>query len=152
MMEQREYSPRVLPDEIPFVDNFGEERVIHQNLGRKNGRRLQVKRQRVTAALALNKGIGVLIGEKIHLERIKRGWTLVELARKSGMGEYGDFYLKQRMWDAEKGSRKEAMRFGTLYAIALALGVEASTLLPTLDEIQHLAQVKKVTLTGVQPS
>jgi transcriptional regulator with XRE-family HTH domain len=134
---------KTLPDEITFTDNYGEERIVHQNQGRKNGRRLQVKRQSVTPALALNSGIGVLLGARIRAAREAKGWGMTKLARAAGIGAYSQLHLKQRMYEIEKGVRKEAIRFGTLYAIAMALGIEAATLLPTVEEVKHIAAPQK---------
>jgi hypothetical protein len=48
------------------------------------------------------------------------------------------------MWEIENGVRKEGVRFGTLYAIAIALDVEVSDLIPTRAEVVELAPVEVV--------
>jgi DNA-binding XRE family transcriptional regulator len=125
---------------VPFTDKYGRERTIHK----KADGGLAVKRLRQTPALALNQVAGRLVGNRIREARCAAGLTMEELCVKAGLSSATP---KQRMWEIEKGTRKEGVRLGTLYAIAAALGIEAQTLLPTTEELLQAAGVSSVTVT-----
>lgn len=120
-----------------FTDRFGETRQIHRN---KNG--LAVKRGSKTVALRLNSVIAGLIGARICAERTRKGYTLEQLCLRAGLVSTTP---KSRMWEIENNVRKEGLRFGTLVAVAVALDVEVSSLLPTNAEVLELAPVEIVT-------
>jgi hypothetical protein len=44
------------------------------------------------------------------------------------------------MWEIETGSRHTGVRFGTLYALAIALQVPVTNLIPTVDEVLEAAE------------
>ncbi len=113
-----------------FEDKYGETRTIHRG---KNG--LAIKQEVTTPSLAFNQPVAELIGKRIKKARIARGMTLVELAVRCGMRSG---HPKNRIWGIENATRGEGIRLGTLYAIAIALDVEACELLPTNEEVMGL--------------
>ena len=119
------------------VDQFGTEKILHK----RRGYGWCVQRGRTTITLHLNHVVGKLVGQRIHAERIKQNLTLEQLAFKAGLR---DCNLKMRMWAIENSTRGEGIRFGTLYAIAIALNLEATALIPNISEIQEEFQVKVV--------
>lgn len=125
-----------MDDLATFVDKYGEERTIHKT---RHG--LRVKRENVTPILALNPVVAGLIGERVRALRIERGWELAELAHRIGVR---GGHPKNRMWEIERGTRGEGIRLGTLYALAIALGVEVTDLMPTVDEVAELARVQEI--------
>ena len=121
-----------------FEDKYGDKRTIH----RVSGSVLRVANTRKTPALALNRAVAPLIGEKIRRLREERGMTLEELCVKAGLASV---YPKMRMWEIEKGTRKgHGIRFGTLYAIAHALDVSPNCLLPSAKTVFEQAGVRTV--------
>lgn len=119
---------------VEFEDKYGEKRIIHRD---RNG--MKLKRARITPALALNQTAGSLVGQRIKALRKKRGMTLAELCQRAGLSSSTP---KSRMWEIENGVRKQGVRLGTLYAIAHALGVEATALLPSNKELLTAADVE----------
>lgn len=119
-----------------FLDKYGEERTIHKT---RHG--LKVKREHVTPILALNPVVSGLIGERVRALRIERGWELAELAHRIGVR---GGHPKNRMWEIERGTRGEGIRLGTLYALAIALGVEVAELMPTMHEVVELGYVEEI--------
>jgi lambda repressor-like predicted transcriptional regulator len=116
-----------------YIDRYGETREIHHT---RHG--LKVKRNSVTPVLNLNAHVGRLTGEKIRAEREAQGMTLAQLCVAAGLSSATP---KARMWEIEQGVRKEGLRFGTLFAIAFALGVEPCQLLPSVAEAAAAAGV-----------
>ena len=110
-----------------FLDKYGEERKIHHT---RHG--LKVLRRNSTLVLSINPIIGQMVGKKIKALRLKNDLTLESLCKKAGLASSTP---KSRMWEIEKGVRGEGLRFGTLFALAIALGVEAGDLLPTTEEV-----------------
>jgi hypothetical protein len=49
---------------------------------------------------------------------------------------------KNRMYEIEAGQRRQGVRLGTLYAIAAALNVEATSFLPPVSDVLAKADVK----------
>lgn len=119
-----------------FKDRFGDKRVIHRN---KNG--LAVRRENGTVALRLNKVVAALIGAKIRSLREAQGYTLEQLCVKAGLATTTP---KSRMWEIENGVREFGVRFGTLYAVAIALNVELHALMPTIAEVMEIAPVEMI--------
>lgn len=109
-----------------FADKYGEVKQIHAT---RHG--LKVARGKSTVVLKLNGAIAPLIGLNIRRERLAQKMTLEQLCRKAGLASATP---KSRMYEIEKGSRGEGIRMGTLYAIAVALGVAPSYLLPSTEE------------------
>lgn len=116
-----------------FEDKFGEKRQIHHT---QHG--LRVKQKRVTLIHGLNPIIAKITGERIRKYRERAGLTMKELCIKAGIESATP---KNRMWELEKGVRGHGMRFGTLYAIAMALEVEPWVLLPTIKELKEIADI-----------
>ena len=125
---------------VKFKDKYGEKRIIHRG---KNG--LAIQRQRTTATHKLNPIVAALVGQRIKEERVRQGYTLEELCLRAGLSATTS--PKSRMWEIENNVRREGLRGGTLYAIALALGVEATDLLPSVKEVSRMAGV---TLKDIQ--
>ena len=125
-----------------FVDRYGEEREIHAT---RQG--LTVKRRRSTVVLTLNPVVSVLVGRLITAERQRQGLTLAQLSIRAGIVSPTP---KSRMWEIEKGVRREGVRFGTLYAVAAALGVEPTTLLPTTKEVFEEAGIEVTTIDALK--
>lgn len=125
-----------------YKDKFGDKRRIHQT---RHG--LKVKREKSTVVLTLNPVVAKLTGQKIKKMREESGLTLAELCLSAGLSSATP---KSRMWEIENNVRGEGLRFGTLFAIAIALQVEASDLLPTTKEVLAEADIKSVTNTALQ--
>lgn len=120
--------------EIEFVDQYGEKRTLH----RLNGNPLRVKRKGNTVVHALNRVVGFAIGRRIRELRIARGWSLDFLAHRAGLAAGAGQY-KDRMWEIENSLRQHGVKHGTLYAIAIALGVPVCDLLPSADDVAKAA-------------
>lgn len=123
--------PKVL--EGHFVDRMGQKRAI-----RKTRYGLQIQRMRSTVPIALNRVVGPLVGQRIRQVRRSKRMSLETLCVRAGLISATP---KSRMWEIENSIRKEGLRLGTLYAIALALNVNVSALLPTPAEIAEAAGV-----------
>jgi DNA-binding Xre family transcriptional regulator len=133
----------VIPREIEFEDRYGEARVIH----RRNGNRFSVKKTSTTPVLALNQELSMLVGQRIRALRIDRGMGLGELCDRAGLISATP---KSRMWEIENSIRKQGVRLGTLYAIAMALGVEVAALMPSVDEVRGVASPQSEKRTAVR--
>jgi len=124
-----------------FENRYGETRVIHAT---RHG--LKLKRQGKTVALSMSQPIAGLIGQRIRDERQRRGWTLAELCTRSGLASPNP---KSRMWEIENAIRKQGVMLGTLYAIAVALGIEVTELLPSNEEVLALTNVTPVQVSSL---
>ena len=126
-------------------DKFGEDRKVVQR-----GSRIRIAQSQSTPILTMNRPVGIEVGKRIREARLDRGFTLEELAIRCGITSG---WPKNRMWEIESGQRAHGLRFGTLYAIAAALNIEATALMPPVSTILAKAEVVKVqakivTLTG----
>jgi DNA-binding Xre family transcriptional regulator len=119
-----------------FQDKYGDTKTIHKT---RHG--LKVKRDNLTPILQMNQAIAGMFGERIKKLREERGYTLEELAHRIGIRSG---HPKNRMWEIENTVRREGVRMGTLYAIAMALEVEVSELLPSVSEVAEEAGVRQV--------
>lgn len=122
------------PTIATYVDRFGETREVYKN----RGSRWMTKRATDTPILKLTKCIGEEVGRRIRTARISRNMTLEELATRAGLKGIP----KCRMYEIET-NMSGGIRLGTLYAIALALGMEPCELLPTSGEMLKIAGVKR---------
>ena len=122
-----------------FIDKYGDERTIHRA---KNG--LAVKRKRETPVHVMNRAAATLVAERIKAARLNAGFTLEELCLRAGLATV---WPKHRMWEIEQGVRAgkasttHGIRLGTLYALAVALGIEPIELLPSKDEVMAKAGI-----------
>jgi transcriptional regulator with XRE-family HTH domain len=89
---------------------------------------------RQTPVDQLGFAVGPLVGERVAKLRKARGWTRPELATFAGITGH-----QQRIYEIERAKRKHGLRMGTLYALALALGVEPCDLLPKARDVRDLA-------------
>lgn len=141
--------------QVQFVDQYGENRTIY----RQKGNALRVKKRDDTVSHILNRVAAEMMGERIKQKRIERGLTLDELLTKAGLAA-GPGQGKQRMWEIENAGRNRArphsnfqgVRFGTLYALAIALECEAAELMPTAKEVADRAGVALVVPNTVRLS
>lgn len=117
-------------------DKFGEDRRVVQR-----GGRIRIAQNQFTPILAMNREVGIIVGTRIREVRLAHGFTLEELAIRCGMTSG---WPKNRMYEIESGARAQGMRFGTLYAIAAALNIEVSELMPSVRIILSKAEVIKV--------
>lgn len=122
---------------VEFTDQFGDARVIH----RLKGQRLAVKRQGNTPAHAFNRAAAVIIGKNVKEQRIKAKMTMDELCRRSGLAA-APGQGKQRIYEIENCLRREGVRIGTLYALAVALDVPIGKLMPSKEAVQEAAGVE----------
>lgn len=128
--------------EIEVTDRYGEPRTLRQT---RPARGYQLARTEETPAQALAKEVGVLVGMRVKALRQERGWTLAELCIRAGLRTSTP---KSRMWEIENGVR-QAVSLGTVYSLAMALGVEAFVLLPSVEEVESIAAPTKVEQTVV---
>ena len=128
---------------VEFENKYGEKRVIHKT---RNG--LRVKQSGQSVALTLGHVIQPIVSAKIRAKRIERGLTLNELGRLSGVAPVNGKHRMYAIENPPNRSNDGGIRFGTLYAIAIALDVPPSDLLPTLDEVKAMAPGVKVRSYG----
>ena len=121
---------------VEFEDQYGDKRVIH----RTKGSRLSVKRMGNTPSHAMNRAAAVLIGQRIKSLRTAANLTMEDLCRLAGLAA-APGQGKMRIYALENATRQEAMRVGTLYAVAMALNVNPSELMPTTEEVAVAAGV-----------
>lgn len=117
-----------------FINKYGEEQKLRQ-VGK---RRIQVAKNTETVSHKLNLVAAVMIGAKIKERRIAAGLTLEALCTRAGLVSATP---KSRMWEIENAIRQEGLRMGTLFAIAHALGCEATELMPTTTVVAEHAGV-----------
>jgi len=137
------YKPKNIVAE--FVNELGETRIIHRPKGPRVGS-LRVLNPSNSPALRLNRAAASLIGERIRSSRLAAGMTLEQLGVRAGLKGNP---VKTYVFAIEKGKRGEGIRFGTLYAIALALECDVSDLLPTPREVADAAGVAIKTIEAV---
>ena len=135
---------------IEFLDQYGEKRIIHN----PRGRGLRLKKHDDTISHVLNRAAGGMIGARIKARRLAAGLTLDELLTKAGLVA-GPGQGKARMWEIENAGQnsptrknKQGVRFGTLYALAIALECEPFDLMPTAKEVAAVANVALTQRTG----
>lgn len=128
---------------VQFTDRYGETRTIHHN--QSPGGPLRVKRVGTTPALALNRPVAERLGTRVKELRVARGWSMTELAERSGLR--GD---KQTIYAIETAMRGQGVRLGTLYALAMAFDVEAADLLPAVSDVTSVAQPRATVRTSVE--
>jgi len=119
-----------------FTDKYGEERVVHAP---KGGRQVRVANNTGdTVPQMLNRAVAVLTAAKIKARRAELGMSQRELCTRAGLDSVNP---KQRIHEIENATRREGLRYGTLYALALAMDCEPSALLPTMAEAKALAHI-----------
>ena len=111
-----------------FEDKYGDKRTIHR-VFMGGCARVRVKRIRSTPVQVLTDACGKTVGRNIARLRIERGMSMAELARRATL-----LGGKQRVYSLEHNTDRGGLRLGTLYAVAAALEVEPSSLLPPLED------------------
>ncbi len=127
-----------------FEDRYGDTRFIH-----KTPMGLRVARKEGTLVDHLNPVLSKMIGRNIHDARVRKGMTLEELCLASGLVSVTP---KSRMWEIENCTRKQGIRLGTLYAIAVALHLEAYDLLPSAQSVYDEAHIEQSSVSTWRPS
>ena len=123
------------PKEIAeFENRYGERKVIRLT---RSG--LRVKNNSSTVALELNRRVSTLLANNIKARRVALGLTLDQVALKSGITGG-----KNRMWEIENCLAKNGLRFGTLYALAMALEISPQMLMPSLADVLQEAKVAEI--------
>lgn len=131
--------------QVQFIDQYGDERTIY----RQKGNALRVKKRQDSISHVLNRAAAELTGLRIKEMRIERGFTLEGLLHRAGLAA-GASQGKARMYEIEnagknhRGANAQGVRFGTLYAIAIALECDVSELLPSTEAIARHAGVALV--------
>lgn len=120
-----------LNKEAKIFNRYGEEQVL-----RKTRKGWTVKRENTTPIIKMNRVISSYIGKRVKQFRTKKGLTMQQLGIFAGM--IGD--PKHRIWAIENNTRGEGIRFGSLYALAVALDCEVYELLPKKKEVIELAK------------
>ncbi len=141
--------------QVEFVDQYGDKRTIY----RQSGDALRIKKKSDTVSHILNRAAAELTGDNIRARRIAAGLTLDGLLQKAGLAA-GPGQGKARMWEIETASRTrngtgrqaQGVRFGTLYAIAIALECEVADLLPSAKEVADKAGVAMIVPNAVRLS
>jgi hypothetical protein len=118
-----------------YTDDFGEERAIH----RPKGSGLRVAKNSDTPVHRMNRAAAILIGQRIRAARLAAQMTMQELGERAGLKNANQ---KAYVNALEKATRHEGMRLGTLFALATALDLEVSALLPTTAEVRAGAGVR----------
>lgn len=118
---------------VEFIDRFGQKRVIRRT---RHGWRKKYASE--TPILAMSQALGGIVGAEIKARRVAADLELGELAEMAGLTGIP----KSRMWEIENSIRKQGVRLATLYAIGIALGVEARELLPDNATVARLAGVE----------
>lgn len=116
-------------------DRFDEPRNVVQR-----GSRIRIANTGTTLTLEMNREAAILIGKKIRQLRTDRGLGLEQLAIMCGITSG---WPKNRMHEIEMCVRQQGVRIGTLYAIAAALKVEVSELMPSVADVMKMAKVAK---------
>ena len=86
------------------------------------------------------------MGKRVKKARIAAGMTLAQLHDRAGL-EAAEGLAKNRMVEIENGGvgstrkNKQGIRFGTLYALAMALDLPPSALMPSAAEVAEKAGV-----------
>lgn len=128
--------------QVQFTDQYGEERTIY----RQKGQALRVKNRSDALSHVLNCAAADLTGKRIKAMRMVRGYTLDGLLVRAGLVAAPGLG-KSRMYEIEnagknrRGANAQGVRFGTLYALAIALECPVTDLLPTSEEVAHHAGV-----------
>jgi transcriptional regulator with XRE-family HTH domain len=141
--------------QVEFVDQYGDTRTIY----RQSGNALRVKKKSDTVSHVLNRVAAEVMGDRIKARRIAAGLTLDGLLQKAGLAA-GAGQGKARMYEIETASRHrngtgrqaQGVRFGTLYALAIALECEVSDLLPSAREVAERAGVALIVPNAVRLS
>lgn len=120
-----------------FTNRYGEEKIVHLT---QSG--LRVKNNQSTVVLTLNAKVAELMAGRIKERRKQLGLTLEEVCTRAGIATTTP---KARMWEIENGTAKGGLRFGTLYALAIALECSPSDLMPSLEEVLEGAAIESVT-------
>lgn len=134
---------------VDFVDQYGEKRTIY----RQTGAALRVKKKADTVSHILNRVSAEIMGDLIKSRRMALGLSLDGLLTKAGLAA-GPGLGKHRMYEIENAGRNhltglgrrqaQGIRFGTLYALAIALECDAADLLPSAKEVAERAGVALV--------
>jgi DNA-binding Xre family transcriptional regulator len=119
-----------------FDNKYGEKKIIHIT---RSG--LRVKNNSSTVVLELNKKVAELTAIKIKTRRLELNLSLEELCSKAGIASATP---KSRMWEIENNSAKHGLRFGTLYALAIALETTPQNLMPTVEDVMRGAKIDSV--------
>lgn len=120
-----------------FVNDLGETRVIHRPKG-KTRASLRLLKETDSVTHRLNRAAAILTGQRIKARRTEIGMTLEQLGVRAGLKANP---VKVYVFSIERAARREGVRFGTLYAIALALDCQVWDLLPTTDDVRDAAGV-----------
>lgn len=111
-----------------FIDKVGEQREIIVG----HNRRLRVKNHQDSLTNLLATATARLIGQRIRLARQAVSMSASGLAQRIGV-EGGN--PKNQICNLEKQFRNHGIKTGTIYAVALAVGIEPHELLPSLREV-----------------
>lgn len=131
--------------EAKYTDSYGEERVLR---GTRHG--FQMKREATTPVLKVTSIMAKLVGQRIREHRLRIGMSPCELAMKAGLVSCSTTHAKHRIYDIEKAKRNIGIRLGTLYLIALALGVTPADLLPSTEEVMREAGLSLSTVQTIR--
>lgn len=125
-----------------FENRYGEKKIIHIT---RSG--LRVKNNRSTVVIELNRKIAVMMGVNIKKRRLELGLTLEDVCIKAGLSSTTP---KSRIWEIENSQAKQGLRFGTLYALSIALETTPEKLMPTLEDVLDGAGIISVSETTLR--
>ena len=120
-----------------YTDDYGDERAIHAPMGKNSA--LRRAKNADTPALRMNRAAGIMMGLRVRARRLELGLTPAQVCLRCGLTYTSP---KNFLWMLETGFRKEGVRLGTLYALAIALECEIGDLLPSIAEITEAAGVQ----------
>ena len=97
--------------------------------------------------LTINAKVAELMSARIKARRKKLGLTLEDVCVRAGIATTTP---KSRMWEIENSVAKAGLRFGTIYALSIALECKPSDLMPSVDEVLAGASIETVTETTLK--
>lgn len=119
------------PVVVDFTDQFGETQTIH----RDKGGILKIRRKSPTVVLAMTAAVGRHVGQRVRERRVAAGLSMSQLAERAGLkgGKQGIYKIETAM---DTGAR-----LGSIYAIAAALDIDPSDLMPPLNVVLNESSV-----------
>lgn len=117
-----------------FVNDRGELKTVHWS---RQNNKLVVKREPRTLPMVLTHAVNKLLGPIIRSKRKSLSLSMGQVGMRAGL-THNTGNAKNRIHEIEKGAeygRIQGVKIGTLYAIAYAMKIEPSELLPKMEDV-----------------